>query len=139
MLDLDHFKAVNDTYGHQAGDSVLQQLADILRATARDVDRLGRYGGEEFLAVLPATTTEGAEVFVDRVRAAVERHPFGIGRDEPVSMTISGGVATFPQDGVWSPELLIRRADEALYAAKADGRNRVKRFDHLDDETGAHA
>jgi diguanylate cyclase (GGDEF)-like protein len=139
MLDLDHFKAVNDTYGHQAGDSVLQQLADILRATARDVDRLGRYGGEEFLAVLPATTTEGAEVFVDRVRAAVERHPFGIGRDEPVSMTISGGVATFPQDGVWSPELLIRRADEALYAAKADGRNRVKRFDHLDGEPGAHA
>ena len=139
MLDLDHFKAVNDTYGHQAGDSVLQQLAEILRATARDVDRLGRYGGEEFLAVLPSTTTEGAERFVDRVRSAVERHPFGIGRDEPVKMTISGGVATFPQQGVWSPELLIRRADQALYAAKAAGRNRVRRFDTTDGSTGALA
>ncbi|MGH7503483.1 MAG: diguanylate cyclase [Longimicrobiales bacterium] len=132
MLDLDHFKSVNDTYGHQAGDSVLQQLADILRVTARDVDRLGRYGGEEFLAILPATSADGAEVFVERVRAAVERHPFHIGRDEPLGMTISGGVATYPHEAVWSTEMLIRRADEALYAAKARGRNRVLRFDELD-------
>jgi diguanylate cyclase (GGDEF)-like protein len=137
MLDLDYFKAVNDTYGHQAGDRVLQQLAEILRATAREMDRLGRYGGEEFLAVLPMTDTDGAEVFVDRVRAAVEQHPFGIGRDDAVAMTISGGVATYPHEAVWNPELLIRRADEALYAAKATGRNRVLRFDSLDELPGA--
>jgi two-component system, cell cycle response regulator len=131
MLDLDHFKQVNDTYGHQAGDRVLVELADILRESARDVDRLGRYGGEEFMALLPETCMDDAAVFVERVRREVARRPFDIGRDEPLRMTISAGVATFPHDMIDSVEALVRSADEALYAAKAAGRNCIVRFDGI--------
>jgi two-component system, cell cycle response regulator len=131
MLDLDHFKRVNDTYGHQAGDRVLVELSDILRETARDIDRLGRYGGEEFMALLPETCIDDAAVFVERVRREVARRPFEIGRDDPLHMTISAGVATFPYNGIDSVEALVRCADEALYAAKAAGRDRIVRFDGL--------
>jgi len=131
MFDLDHFKAVNDTHGHQAGDRVLQQIADLLRQNARDIDRLGRYGGEEFLALLPGTDLEGGMVFVERVRAAVERHPFNIATDQPIRMTVSAGIALFPNERVTSTEMLVRQADEAMYAAKARGRNRVFRFDEI--------
>ncbi|HEX6135311.1 MAG TPA: diguanylate cyclase [Longimicrobiales bacterium] len=131
MFDLDHFKAVNDTHGHQAGDRVLVALADILRETARDIDRLGRYGGEEFMALLPETCIEDAAVFVERVRRDVARRPFDIGRDEPLHMTISAGVATYPHELIHDVETLVRLADEALYAAKAAGRNRVVRFDEM--------
>jgi len=134
MFDLDHFKAVNDTYGHQAGDRVLVALADILRETARDIDRLGRYGGEEFMALLPETCIEDATVFVERVRREVARRPFDIGRDEPLHMTLSAGVATYPHEMIRDVETLVRLADEALYAAKAAGRNRVVRFDELELE-----
>src|SRR5688572_4184871 len=129
MFDLDRFKSVNDNYGHQAGDRVLEQFADILRATAREIDRLGRYGGEEFMALLPDTGIEDGVVFVERVRREVARHPFTIGRDQSISMTTSCGVATYPHDLINDPETLVRLADEALYAAKAAGRNRVVRFD----------
>jgi two-component system, cell cycle response regulator len=131
MLDLDHFKRVNDTYGHQAGDRVLVELSDILRETARDIDRLGRYGGEEFMALLPETCIDDAAVFVERVRREVARRPFEIGRDDPLHMTISAGVATFPYNGIDSVEALVRCADEALYAAKAAGRDCIVRFDGL--------
>ena len=134
MFDLDHFKAVNDTLGHQAGDRVLVALADILRETARDIDRLGRYGGEEFMALLPETCIEDATVFVERVRREVARRPFDIGRDEPLHMTLSAGVATYPHEMIRDVETLVRLADEALYAAKAAGRNRVVRFDELELE-----
>ncbi|HSJ08883.1 MAG TPA: diguanylate cyclase [Longimicrobiales bacterium] len=133
MLDLDRFKSVNDTYGHQAGDRVLVDMADILRATARDIDRLGRYGGEEFMALLPETGIEDAAVFVERVRREVSRHHFDIGKDEPLHMTISAGVATFPHDLIDSPETLVSFADQALYAAKNGGRDRIVRFDELPD------
>jgi two-component system, cell cycle response regulator len=129
MFDLDRFKSVNDTYGHQAGDKVLVALADILRETARDIDRLGRYGGEEFIALLPETCIEDAAVFVERVRREVSRHHFDIGRDEPLHMTLSAGVATYPHDLVDSLETLVKLADQALYAAKAGGRDRIVRFD----------
>ena len=132
MLDLDRFKSINDTYGHQAGDRVLVQLADILRVTAREIDRLGRYGGEEFMALLPETGIDEAAVFVERVREAVAGHPFDIGREEPIGMTISAGVSTFPWQGIDTPETLVRLADEALYAAKAGGRDRIVRFDGLE-------
>jgi len=131
MFDLDHFKQVNDTYGHQAGDRVLQQIAELLRQSARDIDRLGRYGGEEFLALLPATDSDGGEVFVERVRAATERHAFTIDTDRPVHMTVSAGIATYPHGRIHNTEMLVRAADEALYAAKARGRNRVVRFDAI--------
>jgi diguanylate cyclase (GGDEF)-like protein len=134
MFDLDRFKGVNDTYGHQAGDRVLEQMSAILRQTAREIDRLGRYGGEEFMALLPETDIEEATVFVERVRREVARHPFDIGKDEPLAMTISAGVATYPHSLIDRPETLVRLADEALYAAKTGGRNRVVRFDgaHVD-------
>jgi two-component system, cell cycle response regulator len=131
MFDLDRFKSVNDTYGHQAGDRVLIDLAEILRDTARDIDRLGRYGGEEFIALLPETCIEDAAVFVERVRREVARRPFDIGRDEPLRMTLSAGVATYPHELVDSVESLVRLADEALYTAKAAGRNRTVRFDEM--------
>lgn len=134
MFDLDRFKLVNDTHGHQAGDRVLEQLADILRESAREIDRLGRYGGEEFMALLPETDAEEGLVFVERVRREVARTPFQIGRDEPLHMTISAGIATYPHESIHDPETLVRFADEALYAAKAGGRNRVVRFDELSAE-----
>jgi two-component system, cell cycle response regulator len=133
MFDLDRFKAVNDTYGHQAGDRVLIEAADILRESARDIDRLGRYGGEEFMVLLPETCAEDAAVFVERVRREFARRPFDIGRDEPLSMTLSAGVATHPHATIDSVETLVRLADEALYAAKAAGRNRVIQFTELPD------
>ncbi|MEX1184438.1 MAG: diguanylate cyclase [Gemmatimonadota bacterium] len=129
MFDLDRFKLVNDTHGHQAGDRVLVEMAEILRDSARDIDRLGRYGGEEFMALLPETCIDDAAVFVERVRREVARRPFDVGRDDPLRMTISAGVATYPHATIDSVETLVRLADEALYAAKAGGRDRVVRFD----------
>jgi diguanylate cyclase (GGDEF)-like protein len=125
---------VNDNYGHQAGDRVLQQFADLLRHTARDIDRIGRYGGEEFIVILPSTSLREGTIFVERVRHEVEHYEFAIGRDEPITMTVSAGVATYPHEMVGSPETLVRLADEALYAAKAAGRNRVIRFDEIELE-----
>lgn len=129
MFDLDRFKLVNDTHGHQAGDRVLVDMADILRECAREVDRLGRYGGEEFMALLPETCIDDAYVFLERVRHEVARRHFDIGGDEPLRMTISGGVATYPHDSIDSVETLVRLADECLYIAKESGRNRIVRFD----------
>lgn len=131
MFDLDRFKSVNDTYGHQAGDRVLVELADILRRTARDIDRLGRYGGEEFIALLPETCIDEAAVFVERVRTEVAATPFDIGRAEPLRMTLSAGVSSYPHELIQDVETLVRLADEALYAAKAGGRDRIVRFDQL--------
>ncbi len=135
MFDLDRFKGVNDTYGHQAGDRVLQEFASILRENAREIDRLGRYGGEEFMVMLPETGVEDGAVFVERVRRDVGRHRFDVGKPEPLHLTVSAGVATYP-NGVVTPEELVRRADEALYAAKAAGRDRVVRYDQLEEAVG---
>ncbi len=132
MFDLDHFKAVNDTHGHQAGDRVLQGLADILRETAREIDRLGRYGGEEFMAVLPETGIDNGEVFVERVRRDVARRPFRV-NGRSIRMTVSAGIATYPHAEVDTPGALVRCADQALYAAKAGGRNLVVRYDRLEN------
>jgi two-component system, cell cycle response regulator len=131
MLDLDRFKAVNDTYGHQAGDRVLEQMSEILQDSAREIDRLGRYGGEEFMALLPETDIEEGAVFVERVRREVARRTFDIGDGKTLKMTISAGVATYPWESIDSPESLVRVADESLYAAKTGGRNRIVRFDQL--------
>jgi diguanylate cyclase (GGDEF)-like protein len=131
MFDLDHFKSVNDTYGHQAGDRVLQEVAGILRENAREMDRFGRYGGEEFLVMLPETGIDDGTVFVERVRRDVARRPFDIGRAEPLHMTVSAGVACCGHE-TETPDALVRRADEALYAAKAAGRDRVVRYDRIE-------
>ncbi|MGI8619472.1 MAG: diguanylate cyclase [Gemmatimonadaceae bacterium] len=125
MVDLDYFKFVNDTYGHLAGDEVLHEVAALLQRSTRTVDFVARYGGEEFVVVLPETTSAGAMAFAERVRERIERHSF-LGTDRGgAKLTTSVGVATFPSPGVDTVENLFARADEALYRAKAQGRNRV--------------
>ena len=135
MCDLDKFKSVNDTYGHQAGDAVLQQFAAILRGTAREIDRLGRYGGEEFLCVLPGTVLDAAVTFAERVRKEVEGHAFTF-EGGTIHRTASFGVAGWPHPSVTSPDALVKSADDALYVAKETGRNKVVRF--AGDEFNAH-
>jgi len=122
LIDLDFFKQLNDTWGHQVGDQVLRCLAGVLRQSVRDMDLPARYGGEEFAAVLPGTPVEQALVCAERIRAAIEQTQFvGDGREVPV--TASVGVAERAAgEGV---EAWVRRTDEALYAAKRVGRNRV--------------
>jgi diguanylate cyclase (GGDEF)-like protein len=124
MLDLDHFKTVNDTYGHQAGDAVLAEFARVLQRAARTVDVVARYGGEEFMVALPETTYQGAVAFAERLRESIETHLFRA-NDAPVRLTASIGIATFPAPGVDGLDSLLASADAALYRAKQDGRNRV--------------
>jgi len=124
LLDLDHFKRVNDTHGHRVGDSVLQVVADTLRASLRATDIAGRYGGEEFLVVLPQTDLAGAGVLAERVRVAIEETAIDLGGAEPLSVTVSVGVAALDESGR-SAEQLVERADAALYSAKDAGRNCV--------------
>ncbi len=129
MIDLDHFKKVNDNYGHLVGDDVLRDVGQLLLETIRGSDIVARYGGEEFLLLLPETDDVGAEAFAERIREAVERHPFGGGSSgdgKILSLTSSIGVAVYPAARIESVEDLLARADAALYRAKADGRNRVR-------------
>lgn len=123
MVDLDHFKQCNDTYGHLVGDIVLKEIARIMKEHIRQVDLLGRYGGEEFVIALPDTDKSSAAHVADRIRQSVEKYRFKA-YDETITMTISIGVATYPDDGS-DVAVLIDRADQALYKAKAEGRNKV--------------
>jgi two-component system, cell cycle response regulator len=122
MMDIDHFKDVNDTYGHLAGDSVLRDLASIVQKRLRPDDELGRYGGEEFAAVLPETSLAGAVRIAEDLRLLVAQHPFMV-EGEQIKVTISIGAAEL-QPGMDS-KALFRAADECLYKAKNGGRNRV--------------
>ena len=121
MADLDKFKKVNDTYGHTAGDRVLKSVGSFLKDSIRDVDSIGRYGGEEFIMFLPETSKEAAYVLADRLRIGVSE--IEIDKKLP-GVTISLGISTFPEDGKSLNELLDR-ADAALYQAKENGRNQV--------------
>jgi two-component system cell cycle response regulator len=125
LLDVDHFKQINDTAGHLAGDAVLRQLGALLEDARRKVDIVARYGGEEFVAILPETSSEGGVIFADRLREKIADQLFEVGIDKPVHLTVSIGIATFPSARVNSTEDLFARADEALYRAKAGGRNQV--------------
>lgn len=127
MVDLDNFKSVNDTYGHQAGDAVLQQLAELLKHEAREIDRVGRYGGEEFMLLLPDAVLDSAVTFAERVRKAIEENTFTF-EGGTLRRTASFGVAAFPDPHVTHCEALVKAADDALYVAKETGRNRVVRF-----------
>ena len=123
MLDIDYFKRINDTYGHQTGDKVLQHIAQHLRDSVRKTDICGRFGGEEFVLILPDTPGRNAVFMADRLRRGVADILYtGLGIPADVAITVSGGVATCPRD-VTTVEDLIRRADEALYQAKDRGRN----------------
>jgi diguanylate cyclase (GGDEF)-like protein len=124
MIDIDHFKNYNDTYGHDAGDYVLTEIADIMRSKLRDGDVPCRYGGEELIMIMLDTskevTTERAEV----VRAAIEKHEFIYKGKNLAGVTASLGVAVYPEDGDTAATLL-KAADTALYLAKESGRNKV--------------
>jgi len=126
MLDIDHFKLINDTHGHLTGDEVLIEVAELLQRVVRAVDIVARYGGEEFVVVLPETGAPGAEAFAERLRELIESQAFVASRGNPIRLTTSIGVSCFPGFGVESVEDLLTNADQALYRAKSDGRNRVR-------------
>jgi diguanylate cyclase (GGDEF)-like protein len=126
LTDIDHFKSVNDTYGHPVGDAVLKRVAGVLEAKARKVDIVARYGGEEFVLVLPDTDGPGAELFANRLREEVGAQVMHSEHGD-FNVTLSMGVATFPDDGR-SRQELVDKADQALYYCKEHGRNRVMRW-----------
>jgi diguanylate cyclase (GGDEF)-like protein len=129
MLDIDWFKRVNERFGHETGDDVLREVAKRLRMAVREIDVVTRYGGEEFLLVLPGTNFAGALAIADRVWRAIGGEPFALpgGREQ---VSISVGVAVFPSRDIKTKDQLIKAADKALYQAKTDGRNRICVFQH---------
>lgn len=129
MIDLDHFKSVNDRFGHLAGDAVLRETGSLIRASIRDPDICSRYGGEEFAVILPKTHLSGALAVAERVWKELGAKEYAVqgppGQPSRVRVTASLGVAFYPSREVTSVELLVATADKALYEAKAKGRNRV--------------
>lgn len=132
MVDLDNFKTVNDTYGHAVGDLALQQVAHILREAVRGSDTVFRYGGEEFLVLLPETDLEGATALAEKIRAAASSRPFGDG-ERVFNLTLSAGASTLCDNE--SGNDMIARADMALYHAKEGGRNRVEKAESREVRT----
>lgn len=124
MMDIDHFKNVNDSYGHLVGDQVLKDLSSTIQAGIRREELFARYGGEEFVFVLPETQLEGALIFAERIRQTVQdlRVEFD---EDTIRITVSMGIALFDGDAHSTPEDVIRAADEKLYEAKGAGRNRI--------------
>jgi len=130
FMDVDHFKAVNDNHGHKVGDQVLRDVASIIREQLRSSDVLGRYGGEEFSALLVNASSDAAIEIAERIRSLIEKHEFKASDDSTLSLTISIGVATLPNyAGELNPEGLsedlVERADQAVYQAKSNGRNQI--------------
>ncbi len=124
MLDIDDFKRVNDTYGHLIGDEVLMAVSEVIRNTIRKVDLAARYGGEEMVILLPATTQEAALVSAERLRLAVEELKVAVNGNS-VSVSISLGVSSFEQRQDIPISKLLDQADQAMYLSKQDGKNRV--------------
>ena len=136
MVDLDHFKHVNDTYGHLAGDAVLRETAGRMQAVVRSYDLVGRFGGEEFLIVLPGTSGANASQLAERLRTAVAHDP--VGHDVlRIPVTASFGIGASGTALSGDPQTLIRLADEALYRAKEKGRNRIEWLREPEEETTA--
>lgn len=134
MVDIDHFKKINDCHGHQLGDRVLIEVAGLFRAAMREVDIVARWGGEEFIALMPHTDEHGALIPAERLRHACLKYNFSI--SDPV--TVSVGVASIPHEKIADEESFIKAADYALYEAKNNGRNRVERYmlQHCEDLPG---
>ena len=125
MGDIDHFKSVNDTYGHQAGDEVLRVISRRLKESGRSYDSVGRYGGEEFLIVVPGCSSGDALKQARRLHQAIRKEPVQAG-GESIGVTMSMGVAVFNHRAAPDPDTLINSADEALYRAKERGRDRIE-------------
>lgn len=135
FMDVDHFKSVNDNHGHQVGDQVLRDVAGIIREQLRASDVLGRYGGEEFSALLVNASSDAAREIAERIRSLIEKHVFTATDNKSLSLTISIGIATLPANvGEASAETLsedlVERADQAVYQAKSNGRNQVIIAEH---------
>jgi len=126
MIDIDHFKKINDNYGHLAGDAVLQEVARMIKANIRGIDLAARFGGEEFSVILPETDKAGAIMLAERINREVSRRMLTV-FDEKIPVSISVGLASFPQNSI-HPDVLMETADKALYKAKVSGRNRVSWF-----------
>jgi diguanylate cyclase (GGDEF)-like protein len=124
LLDIDHFKKLNDTYGHPSGDAALRSTARLLEKHLRKGDQAARYGGEEFAAILPGADEKGARLLAERIRKAVSEADLDVGPEKTTRVTVSLGVGVWPDDGR-EPESLLAAADRALYAAKQGGRDRV--------------
>nr|MBP6743315.1 GGDEF domain-containing protein [Deltaproteobacteria bacterium] len=128
LCDIDHFKKINDTYGHPVGDTVLKRVAQVVAAQVRKIDIAARYGGEEFAVVLESTDQEGGRQLAERIRQEVQK--LVLAQEQgggTFGCTLSLGISTFPSDGQ-DGRLLIQRADQALYYAKRNGRNRAVAF-----------
>lgn len=126
MFDIDHFKKINDSYGHQAGDAVIQATAELIRQSTRDADIAGRYGGEEFVVLLPDTDNGGAVTFAERLRRSIEAHEVAY-EGQCIRFTVSLGIADLSQPTSGYAQL-IERADNALYKSKSGGRNQVSLY-----------
>ena len=125
ITDIDRFKSVNDTYGHDAGDEVLKEFAARIRASVRGADLACRFGGEEFVVIMPDTPPDASKAIAERLRAAIEGQPFSLGNGQPdINLTASMGIAC-NLFGAETPEQLLKQADQALYRAKHNGRNQV--------------
>ena len=141
MIDIDHFKQVNDAHGHQAGDSVLMAVGQLLRDSCRVYDMPGRYGGEEFCLVLPETKLENTQHVAERIRRRVAATPV-VSMEKTIHVTASIGIAgveSVPDEGIFNASALIERADRALYTAKDRGRNRVETWSMLLNHHRSHA
>lgn len=123
IIDADHFKRINDTYGHESGDVILQQLASLLSNSCRSGDYIFRFGGEEFLMLLVDMTADKAAQLANKLRLAIENEEFRLPRGVSVNMTVSIGLAQY--SGHPDPQVLLNKADAALYQAKGTGRNQV--------------
>ncbi|MDA8083747.1 MAG: diguanylate cyclase [Nitrospiraceae bacterium] len=123
MIDIDHFKRINDDHGHNAGDVVLKQVSALLLKSVREIDTASRFGGEEFMVILPSTDSSSAKVVAERMRDMIASFPF---QDINRPITVSIGIAGMPDERLRNEDLMIRCADIALYRAKQSGRNRVE-------------
>ncbi|HLD30424.1 MAG TPA: diguanylate cyclase [bacterium] len=124
MLDIDDFKKYNDAYGHPIGDHLLQKIAELIKTNTYETDFIARYGGEEFAIIMPSSSREGARKKAESLRGSIARAAFPIGEDITIHLTVSIGLAHFPESGR-TKETLIKSADTALYRAKAEGKNQV--------------
>lgn len=137
MLDIDHFKVVNDTYGHPAGDEALRAVAALLSGEVRSVDTVARYGGEEFAILMPETGGSGGLTMAERIRVSIASQAITVAQGQAVNLTVSIGVAAFPE-AAGSEKELVAAADGALYAAKSAGRNRVEVAPGLNNNEARH-